>query len=114
MSTWILALLGGSFGAGLLAIVQAALQHHWKKQDTKADDIKALVAAQKVLMVDRVRYLGQHYIADGSITLEDKENLKEMHAAYKALGGNGHLNTVMEEVERLPISSRCGCESSHE
>ena len=31
------------------------------------------------------------------------KNLIEMYKAYKALGGNGHLDPVMEEVERLPI-----------
>ena len=43
--------------------------------------------AQKVLMIDRVRYLGSSYIHDGEIALEDKENLAEMYQAYKALGG---------------------------
>lgn len=95
-----------------MAIVLAAIQRHWQKSD-KADDrkheaddrIQHLVDAQKVLMVDRVRHLGQSYIAHKGITLEDKETLKEMYDAYKALGGNGHLNTVMAEVERLPVVS---------
>ena len=62
--------------------------------------------AQKVLMIDRVRYLGSSYIHDGGIALEDKENLSEMYQAYKALGGNGHLSTVMAEVERLPVAEK--------
>ena len=33
----------------------------------------------------------------------DKETLQDMHRAYKALGGNGHLDTAMEAVEKLPI-----------
>ena len=57
-------------------------------------------------MIDRVRYLGGEYIARQEITLEDKENLRDMYAAYKALGGNGHLETVMAEVDRLPVVTR--------
>ena len=57
-------------------------------------------------MIDRVRYLGSSYIHDGGIALEDKENLSEMYQAYKALGGNGHLSTVMAEVERLPVAEK--------
>lgn len=86
-------------GSGVTAIILALLQRKWAKDD-KSD---AIVEAIKVLMVDRVRYLGQSYIAAGSIRLSDKEALEEMHRAYKALGGNGHLNTIMAEVEDLPL-----------
>lgn len=99
-------ILSSGIGAGIMAIVLAALQRHWQKKDKKDDRIQCLVDAQKVLMVDRVRYLGQSYINDREITLEDKETLEEMYAAYKALGGNGHLTTVMAEVERLPVVGR--------
>lgn len=86
-------------GSGVTAIILALLQRKWARDD-KSD---AIVEALKVLMVDRVRHLGQAYIAAGSVSLSDKEALEEMHRAYKALGGNGHLNTVMEEVDELPI-----------
>ena len=92
-----LACLGSS---GLTAIILAILDRRWSKQD-KQD---AVVAGLKVLTVDRVRYLGRCYIKDQRITLEDKENLEDMYRAYKALGGNGHLETVMDEVERLPVT----------
>ena len=92
-----LACLGSS---GLTAIILAILNRRWSKQD-KQD---AVVAGLKVLTVDRVRSLGRCYIKDQRITLEDKENLEDMYRAYKALGGNGHLETVMDEVERLPVT----------
>lgn len=92
------ACLGSS---GLTAIVLAILQRRWSRQD-KQD---ALVDGLKVLTVDRVRYLGRNYIEAHGVSLEDKENLEDMYRAYKALGGNGHLETVMAEVERLPILS---------
>ena len=90
------ACLGSS---GLTAIVLAVLQRKWSCQDRQ----DAIVAGLKVLTVDRVRYLGRSYINNHSISLEDKENLQDMYRAYKALGGNGHLETVMAEVERLPL-----------
>lgn len=86
-------------GSGVTAIVLALLQRKWARDD-KSD---AIVEALKVLMVDRVRHLGQAYIAAGSVSLADKEALEEMHRAYKALGGNGHLNTIMAEVADLPL-----------
>ena len=90
------ACLGSS---GLTALILAVLQRRWAKQD-KQD---AIVNGLKVLTVDRVRYLARCYIKDGDISLEDKETLQDMHRAYKALGGNGHLDTAMAAVEKLPI-----------
>ena len=95
----LLACVGSS---GLTAIILALLQRRW----SKADKRDAVVAGLKVLTVDRVRYLGKCYIADGKITLEDKENLQDMSRAYKDLGGNGHLETVMAEVNHLPITGQ--------
>lgn len=90
-------------GGGLSAIIVALLNRYWTKKDREDDRLTALVSAQKIMMVDRVRYLGQCYINRGSISLADKETLLEMHKNYKALGGNGHLDTVMSEIEELPI-----------
>lgn len=99
-------LLSGSIGAGLMTIILAVLQRHWKKKDDKDGSIKALVNAQKVIMIDRVRYLGGKYLERGEILLEEKETLHEMYDAYKELGGNGHLETAMHEVDRLPVASK--------
>lgn len=96
--------LSGSAGAGIMTIVLACLQRYWKKHDEKGDAIQALVSAQKVLMIDRVKHLGEKYIQEKHISLENKENLHDMYAAYKALGGNGRLETVMQEVEKLTVT----------
>lgn len=96
-------IITGGAVSGAVSIILAVLQRKWKKDDDKSTAIKALVAAQKVLMVDRVRYLGQGYILAGQITLEAKETLGEMYTAYKDLGGNGHLETVMNEVNKLKV-----------
>lgn len=98
MSVWEV-LTACACSSGLTGLVLALLQRHWSRQD-KQDSI---VSALKVLTVDRVRYLAQCYIRDGDISLEDKETLQDMHRAYKALGGNGHLDTAMAAVEKLPI-----------
>lgn len=98
--TVVLAVLGSS---GLSAVVVACLQHHWSKRDKADARIDALVTAQQVMMIDRVRHLGAAYIKDGQISLGDKETLHSMYSAYKSLGGNGHLETVMSEVDRLEV-----------
>ena len=98
--TLVLAVIGSS---GVASIVVALLQRHWSKTDREDDRISALVNAQQVMMVDRVRYLGQGFIKAGSLSLSDKENVTAMYNAYKALGGNGHLETIMSEIDRLEV-----------
>lgn len=98
--TLVLAVVGSS---GVASIVVACLQRHWSKKDKTDTRIDALVEAQQVMMVDRVRYLGRCYIKDGFVSIQDKENLNSMYSAYKALGGNGHLETIMAEVDRLEV-----------
>lgn len=91
--------LSGAFSTALATIVLSLLNRKWAKDDKR----DAVVKAQKLVMLDRVRYLAKQYIAAGHISLDDKENLGEMHTAYKELGGNGHLDLIMKEVDRLPV-----------
>lgn len=96
-------LLGSGVGAGIMAIVLACLQRKWKKEDKHDDRLEAIMVAQKVMMVHMVRDLGKKYIHDGEIHIEDKESLQDMYNSYKALGGNGRLTTIMNEVNALKV-----------
>ena len=95
--------LSAGIGAGFMAIVNTIISHRLKKNDKEDERMVALTEAQKLLMQDKVRYLGSKFIEEKKISLENKEMLQAMHKAYQALGGNGHLDTVMDEVDRLPI-----------
>ena len=107
-----MALVGSGAMAAVVTLAGDALRRRWRKQDEKITPeritelerkIDALVKCQKVMSVDRIRYLGLSYIEARTITLEEKETLHEMHDAYEALGGNGHLDAVMQEVDRLQV-----------
>ena len=102
---FVIGLLGAGIGSGVMAILLAWLNRKWAKEDKHDDKLDNVVTAQKLVMLDRCRFLAKQYIAAGWIALEDKEHLIEMHKAYKALGGNGHLDTIMKEADRLPVVS---------
>lgn len=99
----VVAVLSGGISSGIMAIILAALQRRWAKKDKQDSRIDALVNAQKVTMIDRVKYLGKRYIEIGEISFDDKDNLNEMYMAYKKLGGNGHLDQIMHEVDKLKV-----------
>lgn len=99
--TIFLAILGST---GISTIIVACLNRRWAKQDRKDSKMDAVVNGLKVLTTAEVRSLGKEYVSAQAISLGDKENIEEMYQAYKKLGGNGHLDTIMSEVEKLPIS----------
>jgi hypothetical protein len=68
-----------------------------KKTDAQSE-------ALKYIMYDRILYLGREYIKKGNITFDERRILNNMHNSYhNGLGGNGDLNTLMHEVNELPL-----------
>ena len=43
------------------------------------------------------------YLDRGFASLEEKEAMTLMYESYKALGGNGFINTVYEQAMKLPL-----------
>ncbi|MDY3015037.1 MAG: hypothetical protein SOR61_07640, partial [Evtepia sp.] len=74
---------------GLSTIVTAVLNRHWHKKDNEDKKLDAIVTGLKVLMTYRVRRNVERCVDRGNVSLDEKEDVKEMFQAYKALGGNG-------------------------
>ena len=71
-------------------------------------------AGLQMLLKDRIKHLAKGYIARGSKTAEELEDLIEMHHIYKKLGGNGFCDALMEQVRTIPISPAQIQASTHE
>lgn len=55
---------------------------------------------------DRIMYLGMTYIQRGHISQSEYENLHDyLYVPYKAMGGNGSAERIMQAVDRLEISN---------
>lgn len=121
---FILELLKSAFGAALLAgffgIWQWRLNRKAQKEDKAADNravncaargkeienlqktVNALIVADRAILYDRIKHLAKTYIKRGYITVEEYEDLKRMHKVYHDdLLGNGFLDSIMEEVDKL-------------
>lgn len=80
---------------------EAMTEERVQKIERKVD---ALVESQKYLLYDRIRYLGQYYIGEKEIDIDDRKILKQMHHSYhEGLGGNGDLDLLMKQVDGLPL-----------
>ena len=120
----LLELLKSAFGAGIVAglfgVWQWWLNRKAQKEDKAADarvvncaargaeieklqkTVNALVVADRAILYDRIKHLAKTYIKRGYITVEEYEDLKRMHKVYHDdLLGNGFLDSIMEEVDKL-------------
>lgn len=101
-------LLGGSAVAALINAIAEGIRQRRKRKYDRADgkdkDNQALKDGLKWVLYDRIRFLGQKYIADRKVDFDDRRILNEMHSCYhNGLGGNGDLDVLMHEVNALPL-----------
>ena len=74
------------------------------KEDKSTEKTDNLTCGVRVLLYDRIKYLGKSHLDHGYITADDLEDLTSMHQVYhNQLGGNGFLDNVMKQVNNLPI-----------
>ena len=123
----ILAIVGGSCGAAIVAGIFGIITWRLNRKATKEDRTEAkvdancaargkeikdlqtlvsvLILADRTILYDRIKHLGKSYIARGYVTLEELEDLKRMHDVYHdpdKLNGNGFLDDLMSTVRSLP------------
>lgn len=67
------------------------------------DRKNGLRAAMRIILDDRLCWLGAKYLATGHITAEQLKVYQKMHDAYVSLGGNGYHKTLMAKIDALPI-----------
>ena len=108
MTEIIIAVLGGSALSALINQVGNYISERRKRKDVvkdKAEDKDAAIRqGMKLLLADKLQYLGLKFIDEGEITFTNRKMLNEMHSAYhNGLGGNGDFDGLMKEVNDLPL-----------
>lgn len=75
-----------------------------KRLGDLATQLAAVAKAERVVLLDRILYLGQSYIDKGEISYDDRKRFHDMHSCYHTdLGGNGDADLVVEGVDELPL-----------
>ena len=106
----LLAVAGGAAGAAVIN----GINERWKfKANRKAvqGQLKVLktsdtaqAEALRLILLDRVLYLGRGYIKAGEISYDDRRRFHAMHNCYHSgLGGNGDADLVVAAVDELPL-----------
>ena len=76
---------------------------HFEESDKQ---IAAQSDALRSMLLDRILYLGRHYVSLGEVDYDDRKRLREMHDCYhNGLGGNGDAKFIMDAVDELPLKN---------
>lgn len=96
----VLTIVGSVFASGgFWAFITAVMQKRSSKVSNEGKILRGLAH-------DRICYLGEHYLAQGTLTKDEYENLHDyLYVPYSELGGNGTAKKIMDEVKKLPLKT---------
>ena len=81
-----------------------ALESVQKQLSHLKDSDAAQSEALKLILLDRIVWLGQGYIKKGEISYDDRQRFHKMHKCYHTgLGGNGDADLIVTGVDSLPL-----------
>lgn len=106
---YLLTILTSVASAMLVFILQSVIRENRKlKQEQEAQHTKRETALENgVLCLLRAEMIEYHakYTERKNITSHGLQNWLQMYKAYKALGGNGMIDHMKEEIEELHIEN---------
>ena len=68
--------------------------------------IKATQQGVVALLRNSIIGLYNNYFELGYLPIYERENLEKMYKEYKALGGNGVIDHLIEELIKLPVTKK--------
>lgn len=111
----ILTILGSGVAAAAVTVIGQIIlkridrknvteDREYEKSQNCETKLDAVAEGVKYMLYDRILYLGKGHIKDGEVTFDNRRILNAMHKVYHSgLGGNGDLDSVMNEVNELPL-----------
>ena len=80
----------------------AVLASVWRKQKTILSRYQAVNDGMKCLLRREMIRDCTHYLGKGFVPIYAIENIQDSYDAYHALGGNGTITKMVEELKKLP------------
>lgn len=124
----IIGVLGAGVGAGTMTLIQMFVKRKWAQDDKQeektdkldklekrldeidkklkvlSDDIVHVKNADRAILSDRIKWLGERYLEAKEIEFEDRRVLNQLHDAYhNDCNGNGDYKNLMKAVNALPL-----------
>lgn len=90
---------------GVPSIFTVIWQLIFKKIEQKTDDRRILYRSIQALLRDRLMTEYKYHMANGQISMADRDNYENMYSCYHNLGKNGVMTKYYDEVMNLPVAT---------
>ena len=102
---------GAAIAAGIFKLLESGLLRRNKRCGETRDEmarvvrlVETLAKANRVLLHERIKYNARCYLQTGFVGFDDMKDIIDMYDTYHdGLGGNGHLEHLMEAFKKLPM-----------
>lgn len=102
----ILSIIGGSAGAAIVTGVVTLIQFFSNRKDKRNDKDDVNNKALRYLMLYIIQERAKQHIKEKCISLDDRRSLHHWHDLYhNGLGGNGDADSLMDQVDQLPLDT---------
>ena len=105
--SYIISIVLSVVSGSLVFVVQSLIKENEKLRDTRKEDTKKKQDALSngVMCLLKIQLIEYHdkYMTDGNIPSYVYDNFDEMYKAYEALGGNGMVKRMKEDIDRLRL-----------
>lgn len=89
--------------AGIPSLVSMFIGFVIARVSSSRKQIQALKLGMQALLRDRLVQAHRTFTEQGFCTISDKDNFNNMYKQYHSLGENGVMDTLHEEVMKLPV-----------
>lgn len=104
MTDILIAFIAGGSMSAVVSGVFSIILYKSKKRDENQDRDDAIAKAVRYLMLFIIQERAEKYIANGSITVDERRALHKWHELYhNGLNGNGDADALMSDVDALPL-----------
>lgn len=92
--------------AGALALMGIAMRMVTKKVVCRVEELEFIKLGMQALLRDRIIQAYNKYMAEQEIPIYGLDNVEQMYTQYHALGGNGTITKLMDDLRELPTKKR--------
>lgn len=97
---WIISISG--VGAVMGALVNKRIDSNSNRQEEMQIRQHATEKGVQALLRAQIISIYNKYMDMGSIPIYERENIEHLYTEYKALGGNGVIESLMDKLTDLP------------
>jgi|GEM_PF-5407897 len=102
---WKIGLVNAVLSGGFFVFLEFLIKRHDRKKANEIDPvvIKNLINSAAAMIQDRIVQISRVHIRRGKISVEDKEDLREIAEPYLKAGFNHRGKEYWSMVDKLPV-----------